>query len=200
MFGSDPHLHDPRARARNHDPGRPDDQSGRGHQSYRAKRIVEHCNLFVAIVGPRLGGREGVADTEALTIVHEVVPSFLAHHSIVGLGSGEALGQVRLRGSTRSQVAARSRQTKDAPRACPRRRDTPRGVPGVWLVRTRVLDGQIRTSRLGRARRRRVLVGHPTQHPIATANATLARQTKSPGRHPAEARRGRRLRALRSSS
>jgi hypothetical protein len=58
---------------------------------YRAGRIVHHCNLFAAIVGPSSEGAKGVADAEALALITPLVPSFLADHSIGGLGSGEAL-------------------------------------------------------------------------------------------------------------
>jgi hypothetical protein len=58
---------------------------------YRAGRIVHHCNLFVAVIGPSSEGAKGVADTEALALVGQVLSSFVADHSIGGLGSGEAL-------------------------------------------------------------------------------------------------------------
>jgi hypothetical protein len=58
---------------------------------YRAGDIVHHCNLFAAVVGPSSEGAKGVADAAALTLILPLNTSFLAHHSIGGLGSGEAL-------------------------------------------------------------------------------------------------------------
>ncbi len=58
---------------------------------YRAGRIVHHCNLFGAVVGPSSEGAKGVADAEALALILPLDTSFLAKHSIGGLGSGEAL-------------------------------------------------------------------------------------------------------------
>jgi hypothetical protein len=59
--------------------------------SYRAGRIVQHCNLFAAVVGPSSEGAKGVADAEALALIDSLVPTYLARHGIGGLGSGEAL-------------------------------------------------------------------------------------------------------------
>lgn len=58
---------------------------------YRAGRIVHHCNLFAAVVGPSSEGAKGVADAEALALILPLDTSFLAKYSIGGLGSGEAL-------------------------------------------------------------------------------------------------------------
>lgn len=58
---------------------------------YRAGNIVQHCNVFAAIVGPSSEGAKTIADTDALVLVEEAVPFFLARHGAGGLGSGEVL-------------------------------------------------------------------------------------------------------------
>jgi hypothetical protein len=80
--------------------------------AYRAGRVQHHCNLFAAIVGPSAEGAKGVADDEALALIRSLDNSFLAHHAIGGLGSGEAL--VRELADGQDPPAERRRVIHDA--------------------------------------------------------------------------------------
>lgn len=79
---------------------------------YRAGNIVQHCNVFAAVLGPSSEGAKGVADHDALALVDLVVPSFLTKHSIGGLGSGEVL--IRELADDQDPPAERRRIVHDA--------------------------------------------------------------------------------------
>jgi hypothetical protein len=58
---------------------------------YRAGTEIHFPKLHVAVVGPTSSGVKGVSENAAMLLIDRITPTFLAGHSMTGVGSGEVV-------------------------------------------------------------------------------------------------------------